>query len=414
VLRLSGCRAPGLDAKQLQTQGDLELNEFAADSAVSLFGAHIGGQLSFYGATLANPGGVALFATGLTVDQGMACTDGLVKGERKAFTARGRLNLRGAKISGGLDFSGAQVDGEITLAGAHVTELLFFGATLANPGGAALTADRLTVDQDMVCAQGFTAKGEVVLLGAHIGGQLHFRDATLSNPDGLALDLERLRADTLLLLPKAPPQGTVRFTNAQLHSYSDSQATWPPDLRLSGFTYGSLHAKPEVDVTARLSWLEHDPGGYIPQLYEQLAASYRKAGRDDAARKVAIAKQRRRRQTLNWPGRWWNTLLRWTVGYGYQTWKAGLWLLGLVGLGWIIFDLAHPAHLTTAKPPGQRPWFHAGLYALDLLLPFVDLGYQSTWTAYDWARWVYLGWNLAGWVLITAVVAALTGLIKKE
>jgi hypothetical protein len=158
VVRLSGCHAPGLDAEQLQTQGNLELNAFAADSGVSLLGAHIGGQLSFYSATLANPGGTALRADGLTVNQGMACTQG--------FTAKGDVRLRSAQVSGRLNFSDAQVDGQITLAGAHVTELWFFGATLANPGGTALRADRLTVDQDMDCTQGFTAKGEISLLGA--------------------------------------------------------------------------------------------------------------------------------------------------------------------------------------------------------------------------------------------------------
>jgi hypothetical protein len=167
-------------------------------------------------------------------------------------------------------------------------------------------------------------------------------------------------------------------------------------------------------VAARLRWLAREEEGYLPQPYEQLAAVYRRAGQDDDARKVAIAKQRRRRKTLISAGKVWNSLLNWTVGYGYQTWKAGLWLLVLVGLGWWIFDRAHPVHLLAAKPPGQRPSFHAGLYALDLLLPFTDLGYQSAWTAGGWARGIHLGWNLAGWILITAVVAALSGLIKRD
>jgi hypothetical protein len=35
--------------------------------------------------------------------------------------------------------------------------------------------------------EGLTARGEVNLLGAHIGGTLGFRGATLANPDGPAL-----------------------------------------------------------------------------------------------------------------------------------------------------------------------------------------------------------------------------------
>jgi hypothetical protein len=95
-------------------------------------------------------------------------------------------------------------------------------------------------------------------------------------------------------------------------------------------------------------------------------------------------------------------------------WLAIAWLLALVGVGWWRFDQAHPAHLVAAKPPGQRPWFHAGIYALDLLLPFADLGYQGAWIATGPARWLFLEWKLAGWVLTTAVVAALTGLLKRD
>jgi hypothetical protein len=164
----------------------------------------------------------------------------------------------------------------------------------------------------------------------------------------------------------------------------------------------------------RLCWLKHHRGDYAPQLYEELAKFYRNAGREDDARTVAIEKQRRRRQTLNSAGKAWNSLLRWTVGYGYQTWKAGVWLLALVLAGGFIFELFHPARLAPAKPPGQRPWFSGWLYSLDLLLPFANLGYQDAWIAEGWAAVFYLLWNVAGWVLITAVVAALSGLIKRN
>ena len=43
----------------------------------------------------------------------------------------------------------------------------------------ALIADGLQVDQSMFCEEGFSAGGEVRLLGAHIAGQLSFDGATL-------------------------------------------------------------------------------------------------------------------------------------------------------------------------------------------------------------------------------------------
>lgn len=91
-----------------------------------------------------------------------------------------------------------------------------------------------------------------------------------------------------------------------------------------------------------------------------------------------------------------------------------MWLLGLTFVGWWVYDLAYPTYLIPLKPPGERPLFHAGLYALDLLLPIGDLNYQGAWVARGWARGVWLAWILAGWVLTTAVLAALTGILKRD
>jgi hypothetical protein len=482
AVRLPGSHLLGLNAQQLTTQGDLELNAgFTTQGEVNLLGANIGGSLSCREANLANPGKEALIAEGMKVGRDLLC-DGLVaEGEvnlvganiggslscreanlanpgkmvlnanrltvgqsmycRHGFATQGEVNLIGANIGGSLQFvraklanpDGAALDakgmkvgrnlwcvelkaqGEVDLLGANIGgDLGFQKANLANPGGRVLNANRLTVGQSMSCSDGFATQGKVNLLGANIGGDLSFSGAKLNNRGGQVLRLEDVRAGRLELSFGARPDGLVDLTNAQIGNLVDSQATWPAILVLSGLCYDTLKADPEINVRARLGWLRLDPDGYRPQPYEQLAATYRRAGQDEDARKVAIAKQRDRRQALNWPGKVWNSFLYWTVGYGYQTWKAGVWLLALVGLGWLLFNLLHPAYLVAAKPPSQRPSFHAGLYALDLLLPFADLGYQSAWIASGWARVPYLVWNLSGWALTTAVIAALSGMIKRD
>jgi hypothetical protein len=59
------------------------------------------------------------------------------------------------------------------------------------------------------------------------------------------------------------------------------------------------------------------------------------------------------------PGKLWNWLLYVTVGYGYRTWLAGLWLVGLLSVGALVFDRAYPTHMGggqpthTAVPPGR-------------------------------------------------------------
>jgi hypothetical protein len=375
-----------LSADRLTVKQGMSCHDVTANGQVRLLGANISGQLNFTGGSLNNPQGVALSADSLSVDGGMVCRNG--------FTAMGQVSLLGANIKGPLNLN---------------------GASLSNPRRIALVADSLTAEHGIFCANGFTARGEVRLIGANIKGPLNFNGATLTNPNGFTLNAQYLRCSTIVLRTQEPPQGTVSLMNAQVDTFYDSEDSWPQSLRLAGFSYGALVATPDVGPKARLQWLGRDKDTYTPQLYEQLATFYRKVGRDDDARKVAITKQRRRRSTLSWPGKIWNSLLDSTVGYGYQTWKAGVCLLVMVLLGWWIFDRAHSVHhLVAAKPPGQRPLFHAGAYALDLLLPFADLGYQSAWVAGGWARGCYLAWNLAGWLLITAVVAALSGLIKRE
>jgi hypothetical protein len=416
---------------------------FSAEGEVRLRGAHIGRDLEFAGAKLRNPGGYALSAARLTVEQDMLCgTERPADGESRRFTAEGEIRLVGAHIKGTLDCASATLTnrngpaltadgltveqemfcrqgftatGGVRLLRARIGGSLNFDtATLTNPGGHALYGDGLTVDHGLVCREGFTAHGEVSLLGAHIGAQLDFSWATLTNPGGLTLDLARLRATTVFLRWLPTPPSWVNLIHAQVGELTDDAASWPDRVNLRGFAYDAVYEQPTASARQRLAWLGRDSGGYAPQPYEQLIAVYHRAGRDQDARTVAIAKQRVRRRTLPLARKVWSLLLDVLVGYGYRTWLAGVWLLGFVLAGWWIFDQAHPAHLIAPEPPGERPLFHAGLYALDLLLPIGDLNYQGAWIARGWARGFWLGWILAGWVLTTAVLAALAGILKRD
>jgi hypothetical protein len=221
-------------------------------------GASLGGVLAFSRASLNNPNGEALLAGRLTAGQGMHCRDG--------FTANGEVNIVNAHIGG---------------------VLVFDDARLANPGGFALWANGVIVDRGMSCAKGFTAYGKVSLVGARIAGRLDFRGASFHNRDGLhglALDLEAAHTSELYLLPKEAPDAAVELTNAHVGSFHDEPATWPSKLLLRGFVYDRLE-NDSVSVSDRLCWLAKDPSGYLPQLYEQLADVYRKAGREDDARR---------------------------------------------------------------------------------------------------------------------------------
>jgi DNA-binding SARP family transcriptional activator len=182
-----------------------------------------------------------------------------------------------------------------------------------------------------------------------------------------------------------------------------------------GLAHDYLYDHPPVGARQRPGRLARNLGGYRPQPDEQLAAVYRRTGRDQDARRFAIAKHRARRRTLGLPGRVWSLLLDGLVGYGYRTWLAGVWLVGWWLAGWVVFDRAHTRHdLVLAQPGEPHPSFQGAVYALDNVLPAVDLGQQAVWIPRGGAQWWACASVLAGWVLTIAVVAAVTGLLKRD
>jgi hypothetical protein len=400
---------------------------FTAKGGISLRGAHIGSALDFNGAKLINTGGIALNGYRLTVAKEMSCGSG--------FTVDGETELSGAHIGGNLQLAGAKLaapdgyalnaslltvdqdlnfggnftaEGQVCLSGAHVGGTVnVTDSTISCGDAAALYAERLTVGHDMLCGEGFIARGEVKLSSASIGGWLEFGKAKLINPDNCALTLWATSANDLVL-PEKRPDGTIDLTNSNVRALTDYSDGWPSVIQLRGLVYDSL-ASEDINPRERLSWLSLQPK-FAPEAYDQLATVYRNAGELGAARMISIAKERRRRKIYNplsWL--WWST-----VGYGYRTWLALVWLGALTLVGSLVFGgvlFRAPMVPLSATPPRFEPV----VYALDLLLPVVGLGQKSAWqpgapALQDWA------WALtcSGWVLSAAIVAGLTGILKRD
>ncbi|GGU15207.1 hypothetical protein [Streptomyces lateritius] len=127
---------------------------------------------------------------------------------------------------------------------------------------------------------------------------------------------------------------------------------------------------------------------------------------------MAIHKQRRPRRTLNPAGQLLDWLLCLTVGYGYRTWLSALWLLALLALGTAVFAHAYPSHMTPTGTPA--PAFHPIAYTFDVRVPNIDIGQQKAWLPTGSA--LYCSWllSVAGWILTTAVVAGLSGVLKRN
>ncbi|MEU8259332.1 hypothetical protein AB0C02_01730, partial [Micromonospora sp. NPDC048999] len=285
--------------------------------------------------------------------------------------------------------------------------------------GVALSADRLTVDQDVFCIDGFTATGEIRLPGAHIGGQLAFNGATLTNPRGLALALGGVECPHVRLPPQA--KGRLDLANARLGVLDVPAVLNQPPMRLAGLTYNDLDPDPDPPARHRITWLRRDPAGFHPQPYEQLAAYYRSIGHDRDARRVLLAKQRTRRRST--PGTWrtprylrpllaaaWR-IPGWLIdalsGYGYAPWRAFCWLIAAVITGTAFL------HDVAPKAPTSNTNANALLLALDATVPTAPFGIRESVTLTGTSYAIALGLQILGYALVLAVVPAISRTLSR-
>ncbi|MGW2446510.1 oxidoreductase [Streptomyces sp. NPDC001675] len=403
---ISDSRVPGIEADAANIEGVLDLRRSVVESldsspfnhvgtALSLTDARVSGGILLSGAEISAPRGWAVAAGGLVMEGGVFCNRG--------FVARGEVRLLGAQLPGGLFMKGARLEG-------------------ASERGVALALDN-AVASTIDLSGGFTANGTVRLRGARISDSLSFAGAVLNGPaegHGPSLVAPLVQTVDLDFTLAQAPSGTVDLRGAQVSYLYDSERSWPEVVELDGFVYGSIKTDEAGErreavgqrdsVARRVAWIRRSPG-YSPQPYEQLASWYRKAGHDDDARRVLLAKQRHRRGTLHAAARGWGHLLDLTVGYGYRPWLAGVWLLALTLLGTLSFSAGTP------KPvqKGEGAPFQSFVYTLDLLIPIGGLGQRSAWYWPDGSlQWLAYLLTAFGWVLTTAVIAGVTRTVQKS
>lgn len=365
---------PALLADGLMVGADLFLDDgFVAlgtgdDGAVCLFGGHVSGSLSLNGAMLTNGAGSALIADGLMVGGSLFAEEG--------FSA-----------------TGSGEHGAVSLSGSHVSRSLFFnGAVLTNGAGPALVADGLRVDGDLCLLDGFSAfgcgdRGSVHLLSARVGGLLFVADDVVP------------------------------------HLRSEGRAGWIVDE----MTYRGI---PNCGLTTWLKFLSQGTTDYRPQPYQQLAAAARSYGDDTGARTVQMAQRRDQlvRGNLTWPRRSWVQFTGWSVGFGYQPWRAlyALALSIIVGLflSVVVWSGAFhktdtttlPANATVNQIGPCSGAERAGL-ALDATLPLIKTGLASTCAPDNTAlgnfwRLTSLFLQLASWASATLFIAGYTKIIR--
>ncbi|MDA3627921.1 hypothetical protein OU415_20980 [Saccharopolyspora sp. WRP15-2] len=369
-------------------------------------------HVTFHGAVLEAPGELVISASNLTVD-----TVVLSK-----ISADGGVVLASSEIRHVLRITEAAVTG-----GARRMDL-------EEVGSFSLDLTGTTVGRQLNMAESSFAD-KVILADAVIGQDVRLDDAQLGGRSGCALDAVRLKASVVRLLPAEMPGGAIRLANAQVGLLVDRAAAWPREheVDLAGFSYERLTA--EVTLPERLSWLELATPQFVPGPYEQLANCLTAAGDKDGARTVRLAAVRRsyrepgmrdtrsvRRRVRYALRRGWGFLQDSVLGYGYRPSRAVVLFVLLWGLGGAAFALGSGPCLLTGVPElgpcavkaDEHPAWDPFLYALDLLIPLLDLGHEKAWDVIGPSKAVMWVLMVSGWVLATAIIAAASRTLRRN
>ena len=445
-LRLTGSVLPGLTATCIDVRATLNLNTVRSTDLIDLRRAKIGGALLLRGCRLTtnHAKGHAIVASQADVGGAVSMVGADVTGQVRMIGARigAVLNVRSARLSnpGDVCFQGERmeveegvwfnqqdggsatvVEGRIVLDNSRIGgNVDLNGMTLTAPGPAidprlagelvSLGLMGIKVEQSLLCGNGFRATGTVALTAATVAQRISFENATIGAQARVAarLHLSHCRSGSLNLNFMAKP-AWLSLSDAETGTLIDHPDTWPDTIVLDGFAYARLRPAVTTSVRSRLSWLGRGGGDYLPQPYEQLMLAYQRAGHEQEAQEVGFAKQHARAGTLRGLSRIWPAVLRVTVGYGYKTWRAAIWLVVLLAVGSIVFHRFGSPVPTTDRPPP----FHPVVYTIDLLVPVVQFGQEDAWRLGGNLIWMAWGYVAAGWILTTSVIAGLSRLLKR-
>jgi hypothetical protein len=405
TLRLVNCSVPRLEAARVQTEGDLHLPRCRFQGGVRLTDAHIGSDLLLNQAVVhRDRRGRSITADGLTVGQDL---------QAEMLESHGELSLRSAKVGGSLSLRGARLTDPYTRLALNAPQLTV-GRTLyltpAAVGNPLLTSGTTPARGTRV--QRFECRGGVRLDDGRFGDAVDLEQARFDLDDDQELSLRRAQTPELRFLGERPEHGRVIMSGARTVNLVDRWTSWPGlgHLHMGGFAYENLVPQDAFPLARRLEWVAAATAEYNPEPYARLAAVLRNSGEDEDAREVLLAKQRRRRETLPFAAKLWGYAQDWTVAYGYRPGRAAVWMAVLWAAASIAFS--HASHPPVNKD--GHPVWNPSLLALDLLLPFIDLGQAGQWRLSGGWQWAAAAMILLGWILATTVAAGATRLLRRR
>lgn len=414
--RLFNDGGPALDCAAVQIVEDMLLDELTAtgagsDGAVGLVAATVGGQLSCEGATLQNPSGPALCANGLQVGH-----DLLLDSFDASVVSKDAAAVRLAAASIG-------------------RQLLVEKGTITNAEGPALLLDAvnagyLSLQYLKVSGAGDTAL--VSLFNARVSGGVTMQGATLNNATGPALYAEGLQVGGNLTLAPFDANGAGERSVVVLRGAHVGRELWirPNGIvnqtissnrfSLDGLTYAGFPHGLEIEEWVEL--LRWATSEYAAQPYRFIATAAAAAGHDADVRKILIDQRHDQlsRAARTWFERAWGRFTWWTLGYGYQPWRALVGLFLTVVIAVLLTLNWGPDSLLRAKDlPGEGGPCTAverALVGVGFGLPLVENTLSGTCvssTSGQWLAAIGMALKLVGWAFATLFVAGFTGAVRR-
>ncbi|WP_175409132.1 oxidoreductase [Streptomyces sp. TRM64462] len=421
TLRMVGCAIPRLEAARLHTEGDLHLPRCRVDRGVRLTDAQIGTDLLISQIHVEpDRRGRAIIADGMSVAQDL---------QAELIETYGEFSLRGAKIGVSLSLRGSRLrgaEGRRALNAPQLTVERTLYMTYAwvsdSVGGASDSlggtppygVGEVNTPMRGTRMRPFECHGGVRLDDGRFGDavDLHHARFLLSSARKEEVSFRRIVTPELRFNCERPEEGRVVLNGAKVVTLVDQAISWPGPggLALSGFGYENLVPYGPFPLARRLEWVAAATPEYAPEPYERLATVLRNTGEDADAREVLLAKQRRRRETLPLAAKLWGYLQDWTVAYGYRPGRAAVWMAVLWAAGTLAFSRYDPVPIKN----DESPHWNAALYALDLLLPVINLGQDGYWRVSGVWQWMSTVLILVGWILATTVAAGASRLLRRS
>jgi hypothetical protein len=449
-----------LDGATIHNASDIALDftHVRVGSKVSALGANIQGTVDLDGAEVA--GSLGFARADISRPAGRYCVTAV------RAVVHGDVQLADAKVggtdpgaSGGVRFRGAELRGLFDAERAQVV----------SPGDTAVNLHQARISGNLRLCDGFRSVGVIALNRAVVEGRLRCDGGRFEwRPREVGDTRPAKRNDRVVAFEAISAtfrggvglgwsiDGAVDFTDAHTTYLADRPTQdWPAHRSyLSGFSYEryaaiSMQGSGEWEWKARARWLQNcdpaasdEPGD--PGPWEQAAQTLKNHGDSGGSEQLLMAYLRTKRQRrLGW---FRFGLLRgldrifndWFLGYGYRPLRA------LIPLALLVVAVAgpllpaHANHVMRATDPagvvytpqgelslvesGKAPrdtcgkgkvrCFNPWLYAVDTVVPIVDLKQRSAWSpTSDAGGELMLAWvntaTLAGWAISSLLVVGL-------